>query len=265
MKLAVNCLWQPKAGNTATEYEDAYFPKRSGEINGGMCNFAVADGASEGMLNGKWAEILVKCFCKKKHFTSHAEAALHDAYTTWDKAAANYRKKRERQARPLQWYEEQLLGVGAFASLLRLTLKEDKNRRYWEAFAVGDACLFQVRDQKELVASFPMETSADFNNRPFLISSNTEKNVGLPDNFKHTGGHWEAADMFYLTTDALACWFLQAHESGEAPWLALDNLNLDKRVGERAFGGWIDDLRKKKLLRNDDVTLICIGITECEE
>ena len=62
MWISTKSFWTSKAGNTAEDYEDAFWPKYQGVREGTAFYFAVADGATEGVLNGKWADTLVRSF-----------------------------------------------------------------------------------------------------------------------------------------------------------------------------------------------------------
>jgi hypothetical protein len=54
-------------------------------------------------------------------------------------------------------------------------------------------------------------------------------------------------------TDAISCWFLQEYENGNDPWITLDDITTQEE-----FIVFIMDLRRKKMIRNDDVTMISI-------
>jgi hypothetical protein len=59
-------------------------------------------------------------------------------------------------------------------------------------------------------------------------------------------------------TDALAQWFLRAAEGSEKPWNTLQAL---AEIGcQQGFEEWIATLRDRRLLRNDDVTLLAVSL-----
>jgi hypothetical protein len=246
----VQSFWLPKAGNTAAEYEDALYPRKPGELSNRRVRLAVADGASEGMFSGSWAAILTRLFCRTSP-TLPVEEFLGRAHREWQEWTAAYLQRRERQNRPLQWFEEPGFQRGAFATLLGLTLFEHGR---WEALALGDSCLFQMRGA-DLLAAFPLERSADFNSRPFLIASNPTYNAGLSERVARIEGDWQAGDQWLLMTDALACWFMQACEAGRAPWDLVR-----QHAQPEDFTDWIAALRADHHMRNDDVTLMSVEI-----
>jgi hypothetical protein len=74
-----------------------------------------------------------------------------------------------------------------------------------------------------------------------------------------TRGKWRAGDRFYLMTDALAQWFLARHEAGQKPWQVIGKALADPETGV-AFPAWVEDLRDKGGLCNDDVTISAIAL-----
>ena len=59
-------------------------------------------------------------------------------------------------------------------------------------------------------------------------------------------------------TDALAEWFLTRHETKQKPWRSLAGRLLRKN-GEAELTAYLEQLRDKKELKNDDVTLGIVG------
>lgn len=254
MRIESETRWLPKRGNTVSEYEDAFYPKEAPKGREGCLRFAVSDGASESMLSGPWAEILVKTFCRSNVPVTKASARgiigrASMAYEAWLK---DYLRRRERSERPVQWYEEPGLQAGAFATLLGLSLVTGASGDgfRWEAVCLGDSCLFHVREDR-LITSFAMTRSSDFSQRPVLLSTNPAKNRLALGKLKVTSGTYHPGDVFYLMTDALAAWFLREHERCDAPWTLLDALD---------FEDLVTGLRQEGLMRNDDVTMTSIRV-----
>ncbi|MBU2009126.1 MAG: protein phosphatase 2C domain-containing protein [Chloroflexi bacterium] len=256
MHVFLSAFWLPKAGNSKNEYEDAFYPEKGGERRGNMLRFAVADGASEALLSGEWARILVRAFCREAETDS---CFLGRSTRSWDKWKGTYLSVRQRQGRPIQWFEEPGLQAGAFSTLLGLVLmdSEEESHGRWTAVAVGDSCVFQVRGEA-LIGKFPMDHSTQFDIQPFLLSSGPAGNRRFPEVLRRSQGDWHRDDRFYLMTDALACWFLRTYEAGDNPW-AIPR-DLDTRDAPLSFTEWMGELRGKKQLRNDDITLIRIDI-----
>ena len=254
MKVEAKTYWLPKKGNQISEYEDAFYPKGVPRSRKGAWRFAVSDGASESMLSGPWAEILVKTFCRSSAPVTAVSvrgivARAAKAYESW---LEEYLRRREREGRPVQWYEEPGLQVGAYATLLGLSLASDPTGESlrWEAVSLGDSCLFQVRDGA-LIANFAIGNSREFGSRPVLISSRPDKNGTALSRLELGAGECLSGDRLYLMTDAMAAWFLREHESGNTPWAALEGSD---------FQDLVDRLRDEGLVRNDDVTVTCIRV-----
>jgi len=245
MRIHSEAFWLPKAGNTEEEYEDAFWISEAGDSNLESFRCAVADGATEASFSASWAQLLVRAYCEGKFDQGLLEGAVKDLEAEWLKGVGS---------EPLPWYAEQKLLSGAFSSLLGVTLQENISKSangcsiLWKATAVGDSCLFHVRDDR-LIESFPIKHSGDFGSRPVLISSRQEFNHHLSTNTLECEGDLEIDDSLYLMTDALACWFLSVVEQGGKPWKIKRWLQIDR---------WVNGLRRTKKIRNDDVTIVRI-------
>ena len=259
MRARARAFWAPKAGHSAEEYEDAFwwdYPPGADGRDTFRC--AVADGATETSFSGLWADLLARGFCKGRLDPDALAAGLPGLQRVWRRLVG---------AKPLPWYAEEKVRSGAFAAVAGLTVLPardggpegdgaDSPGGRWRALALGDSCLFQVRD--EGVVAFPVAHSAEFGNRPALLSSNPAANAGLADRLPGACGDWLPGDRFYLMTDALACWFLRATEADERPWEALRDLAATG--GSAGFAGWVGELRAGGALRNDDVTLVMVEL-----
>src|SRR5438105_15424495 len=94
------------------------------------------------------------------------EQFLESAYGDWQSFTSEYLRGRATRNSPVQWYEEPGFEVGAFSTLLGLTLTGRSQDRSgaWTAFAVRASCLVQVRGGA-LLMNFLLDQSADLNNR----------------------------------------------------------------------------------------------------
>ena len=264
MNVFVRSFRLQKAGNVFEECEDWAYPKilsgGGGEdklLSMSSLSFAVADGANEGMFSGEWAKILVKSYCRSMGKGAEPFDFLKNAFKAWEFWIKDYLNKRKRRNRPIKWFEEPGLEAGAFSTLLGVTLTDsgEPDVKRWRAFAAGDCCLFQVRNNA-LVHKFPVEGSEGFGNRPFLIHSKSVLNEKLLEACKTAEKDCLVGDVFYMMTDALACWFLKECEDNNLPWVALSNFT----TGIDVFQKWVECLRDKKSMKNDDVTLVCIEV-----
>jgi len=230
---------RPKAGSTEREYEDAVAWSRRAP------RYAVADGASASAFARLWA-----------HLLAHAYAAgwLRAAQLEDDLATVQARWAVLVERRRLPWYAQEQVRRGAFAALVGLELRPAGD---WVALAVGDSCLFQLR-QGALICAFPLQTAADFNQRPLLLGSRAAANTALRSAgaIGTAAGEWRPGDAFLLMSDALAGTFLARSQAEPAAALAA----LDFVPTASGFRAWVNGLRAERHLRNDDVSLVWVQV-----
>ena len=250
MEASVKVFWLPKHGNSAEEYEDASAHSTH--------RFAVADGATESSFAERWAQSLVKGFVNTppdhiRNNKTPLEEWLQPLQKEWHTSIPWDR---------LPWYAEEKARTGAFTAFLGVEITPAPSRfriidlfkrrkgTMWHAIAVGDSAFFHVR-KDTLSKAFPFEKSEQFNSRPLLISSNPARNQPVWKGIQQAEGECKADDIFLLMTDALAAWFLKEHEAGRKPWTELLALKT-----ENDFNEFVQQLRTKSALRNDDTTLL---------
>jgi hypothetical protein len=261
-------FWLPKSGNDENEFEDAFFPYSfPPEVilqNRQFERYAIADGASTAYLSGIWAKTLVEGFgsydgkiTDSNFFDLFQKIILDEKWGHW---LIEYMQRREDDGKPLPWYDEMALQTGSASTLLEISfaLEEDKLRDNFSTLAIGDSCLFQIRDNA-LFTTFPLDSSADFDNTPSLISSHPKRNANLLEKIVYRENQTIiTGDQIFLMTDALASWFFQEDEKGGNPWEIIG----ENVVNKSSFTNWIEQLRENKLMRNDDVTLMILKIQE---
>jgi hypothetical protein len=235
----------PKRGNKMEEYEDAF------AANPEAGRFAVADGASESSFAGLWARLLVEGFVKPLKTPEPNSNWLEPQQKHW---------AREVDGKQLPWYGEDKRAQGAFATFCGLVLRHTGKRteEEWRSLAVGDSCLFQIR-QDAVVKAFPLTKAEQFNNHPDLLNSRTDATTQIRERHRKDRGHWRSGDHFYLMTDALAYWFLHEIEAKRKPWHEIDKV-VAASSAEAAFADFVEQLRTKGGMKNDDVTLVPIHL-----
>jgi hypothetical protein len=235
-------LFLPKRGHSADEYEDAL------AADPATGRLALADGASESSFAGLWAHLLVESFVHPPAPASAEGTWLEVSRRRWSAAVGG---------RALPWYAEAKRDQGAFATFLGviLDLPTPVAPGRWRALAVGDSCLFLVRGGC-LAASFPLGEAAAFHNQPPLLGSRLLPGEPRAQPHQEKHGQWQTGDRFLMMTDALAQWFLSQHEAGRKPWEEL-LLLVD---APETFPSWINQHREGGSLRNDDVTLLLVGM-----
>lgn len=249
----------PKRGNSEEEYEDA-------------CSFsvvsfraAIADGATESSFAGPWARSLVEGFVAGEQEKSPAQEQfelrqwLAPIQKVWMDSIP---------WQSLPWYAEEKARLGAFAAFLGLQITkishaDSKNAGVafpescaWSAVACGDSCLFHVRCE-ELLCAFPIRNSSEFGNSPTLLSSVSSANERALAEVVREHGECRNGDLILLATDALSCWILSKCEAGTPPWETIRGLS-----GQEEFRTFIDEQRMVQDMKNDDVTLLVIELTD---
>jgi hypothetical protein len=245
LSLRWHALGLPKKGHSGAEYEDAW------AADPAAGRFAVADGASESAFAGLWARVLAKGF---------VTAARPLVLPAWLDGPRR-RWAAEVMGLELPWYAELKRQEGSFATLLGVALRPPtpSGPGRWKAVAVGDSCLVLVRNGRPILA-FPLSRSSDFDSEPRLIGSRG----GRPPIAAYGAGLLRPGDRLFLMTDALAQWFLRTREDGGRPWEAAAALLASERP-EDAFAGWVEGLRDRGGLRDDDVTLLSIEMSSANK
>ena len=223
----------PKAGHEAAEYEDASDVQADGAL---PFRAAVADGATESAFAGAWARQLVRGIVDEGVGDADAfTARLPGWQAAWAEAVGS-------RSAELPWYAAAKAEEGAFATLLGLTLHADAS---WHALAVGDGCLFHLRQGEPVGRPWPVDTAEAFGNHPALVPSRPGRPVPPVETRR---GTWRRGDVFLLATDALAAWLI---ETGPAAARAFT---------PDVFRQAVWQARAARHMRNDDVTLVMLEI-----
>ncbi len=256
MRVAAKAFWLPKAGSAPDEYEDAFWPTGLPNVEASLVRFAVADGATETSFSGLWAKLLAKAYWRGWFKGPDPREHLERLRSAWHQSL---------NGKPLPWYAEEKMRMGAFSSLVGLTLTVppgiDQDYGKWSAMAIGDSCLFHVRDGTMLTA-FPLQHSKQFDSRPLLLSTNPRTDEGVLRQIARKEGEWKPGDLFYLMTDALACWLLRRQEDDAKGLVGLSDLQTQERFAEFIQCEREEvDADDHPWLRNDDVTLFRVEVS----
>lgn len=247
MILHTRALWLAKAGSRDEEYEDAWASDDSGRL-------AVSDGASDAFESRLLARALVQAFVRQPpELTPEAlQPWLAPAIQSWSDGI---------RWEQLPWYAAEKARRGGFATLLGLILTpgmpSDSGMNAsgsWMAMAIGDACMFHVREDM-LRLAFPLESASAFDTTPPLISTRHDYNQHSLADFRTCCGEYLPGDLFLLATDALSAWFLAQVEMDKRPWLDLVAMTSED------FARWAGEMRDQGQMRNDDVTLLILQVS----
>jgi len=210
---------------------------------------AVADGASESIYSGIWAETIVNKYLEygasllnqenledlQEQFLTHAYQCIEEAPDT------------------RQWFLYEKLERGTGATLIAL---EFSSSRTVDILSVGDSCLFWKENySSEQIEMFPELSVQDFGNLPGSICH-------LSQSWNHLNQCIQQKRLTYtnqfqalICSDAFACWLVRELETNPSIWD--DFFKFEQEQSN--FQEFISDLRNKNKIRNDDVAVVTIN------
>ena len=237
-------LWAPKRGNTEAQWEDGYaFDPPAGVI-------AVADGAGSGIFSKLWADLLLESYLARPVALDNPDAVgpwINERRNAWA-TRVDY----PRQRWSVQLRLDQTCGAATFLGLaIGAGPEGPEDATPWEAGAVGDVCLFHVREGR-LVDSFPIARAADFSATPSIFQSKAMRS--MPSGVVRRGAILPG-DLLVVATDALAQSLLTEIEAGVPPdWGRFWDIDQDLWRIE------IEALRDRGAIVNDDCTLVLVRL-----
>ncbi len=233
----------PKSDDTADDCEDRLAYVRD-ELSGNV-RAAVADGATATAFSGEWAELLVRAYCDAPFMQwSDLLRCCDDAARRW--TAVVYGEDRP-------WHSLMRAKAGGAAAIAGIEVRSPD--RTWTAAALGDSCIFHVRDDR-IRAAVPPYGADDFDNHPSLLSTDTARNAGLESLFTAVTDTFVSGDRFVLATDAAAQALLVADRSADGlrDWIVA--LTSERETAAR----FIASSRAVGSLRDDDVAIVVIEV-----
>ena len=239
----------PKSGLSVSECEDSIGIRRD------VLRYCVADGATEDFDSRRWARLLTK------HWVSSTSPLLTQEPLVGWLSALGGKFRKHWEGRTLPWYAEEKARSGAFAAFVGLALFETKEHFSWQAIAMGDSCLFQLRSGK-LHLAIPISEPEQFGYHPILFPSNNDQQLLAADSVIIQGGRAQPGDVFLLVTDAIAAWYLTALK--KAPDLA-ERFNAALAANQtQEIESLVAHLRSGGELRNDDIAVVQVSIPELQ-
>lgn len=123
----------------------------------------------------------------------------------------------------------------------------------WEATAIGDCCLFQIRNaQRQL--SFPLTSVAEFNTHPHLLTTAAGRLNGSLNALQTCTGRALPGDIFVLATDAASEWLLSLDEYDPQSWGRLGFFGINE------FTQMMFELRAADAIATDDVAVVIVAV-----
>jgi hypothetical protein len=239
----------PKIGEQKTDIQDVCGSSTDGSLA------AIADGASTSLWPREWANILVEHFC---HDNQDSIAKIHEGWEEWLRPLQEEWRQHSLKIKKdstIPWYaqgsREKDHGSATFVGL-KFRPPNQAGERIWEALAVGDSCLFQIKANSDKLVAFPLETSEQFTTVTNCFHSLPEYKSYPP---AFTDGLYEAGDIFLLATDALAEWIIKDCKNDQPRWEKLISV-----ASQEEFTNFINQLRDEKRIKNDDTTLLRLKV-----
>jgi hypothetical protein len=234
-----NAFWAPKDEQAPEDWEDGCAFDR------GNARFAVADGASAAYRAREWARHLVSSYVLAPPAPDGDEQA---ALRWFAQSAQDWQGTAQRA--PVAWYHQDAERRGSFAAFLGARFLPAGPALRWHSIAVGDCCLFQVRDG-EVATAFPVSDPADFGQSPVLVPTAEHSLDRLRGKVQTRSGEALPGDLFLLCSDALAKFVLEHASRDGTLWRALTSV-----PDNEEFGQLVRYLRSENAIDVDDVTLL---------
>lgn len=258
LQLQPAAFHRPRAGSTPSEWEDGVGFDVGDPATGRGARLVVADGATEAYDAIRWVEQLVTSFLGVDGDPAGPPALTEDGMDAWF-GRMQARWFRDRPARFGSVFEEvKFTRSGSFATLLCAQVDGLAGPRpSWSAVALGDTVLFHVRGA-EVLRQFPALAAEDFGLDPDGVFTAPEARGRMRDRLARAGGGLAPGDRLYVATDALAHWLVRAHRELD-PTRLWDTLD---RLDPAAFAALVEANRRAGALRDDDVTLLRLQLTD---
>jgi hypothetical protein len=231
----MSVLWYPKDSAFPRDWEDSACCDEQARLA------AAADGASASFDGRGWSRHLVVCFAAFAPAILDGpgvERWVTQVQRSWK--AEEPIRKRARPPMPVFVADQPDPPSGATLAAVRVSPGPSPR---FDAVAVGDACVFQVRDDHPILCE-PVATAAGFGSRPDLIMT-----TGSAPPVTYVAGQLRPGDLVFLATDALAAWLVERKEDAAA-WAALAAMDQDR------FDRFVEAQRSAGELVVDDVTLV---------
>jgi hypothetical protein len=244
-QIAIHEFIMPKSGHSLAECEDSIC------VNRQALKFAVADGATEAFDSASWSKRLAAAWVALDDDCLDADSFLNWAAGEGAALGATW------QGLKLSWFAEEKALVGSFAAFAGMKLSPVSGGWRWSAIAVGDTCLFHLRE-RSVVSALPLNDPAGFGSAPVLLPSNNPDRALVRSSIVAGQGDAVAGDELLLMSDAISAWFLSL-ASAEDTW-PLEFLRALQQGNERTISTIVESERSQGRLKDDDVSILHIWL-----
>lgn len=258
MRIRTRHRWYPRDPLLPRDYEDAAaVSEKYGRV-------VIADGVSSAIFSRTWARLLTRSAVS-------VPPAFGDDSTFTGWVTSLQKQWREGiDFANLHWAQKpKVASVGAQSTLLFVEItprpegdsdSEGSPTTRFEARAIGDCCLFLIRDGV-LQFTFPQASAAAFEASPQAISS-IRKNVSYGADVQVLESTCLPGDLVVICTDAVALWAMAEYERGNrVDWMRYWD-------DESAWQHDIETLRARSpdddggRMRVDDCTLVLARVVD---
>lgn len=250
---------EAKVGSAAEEWEDGAGHDPGDPASGRSARCIVVDGATEAYDSIRWVSQLVDSFLGIGP-VGGAPALTDRAMDEWFGLMQDRWVQDAPTAFANVFEERKFRADGSFATLLGCEIHGlGGPRPHWSAVALGDTVLFHVRGARVL-AQFPALAAEDFGIDPDGVFTQPSARERMRARLRRADGPLAVGDRLFLATDALAEWMVRVGRSdADLLWRTLGRLDhpvLFRRI--------VADRRRTGEMKNDDVTLMRVEITDSE-
>ena len=207
---------------------------------------AVADGVTESLFSGIWADLVVNSYVEKgdELLTASGLESPHQEFV--QKSSQQILQMPDTQ----HWFMYEKLERGSHVTFAAVEFFSPEKI---QALAVGDSCIFWRNGENEEVGMLPELSPEDFGAFPTSICHLPRTWQTLNQKIIRKEVHLKDAFQIVLCTDALACWLVKELGNDFSAWEQLFHI-----PDAIYFTDFIATLRERKEIRNDDVTLVLI-------
>lgn len=248
-----------KTKESPTDCQDAY------DANPQLGRFAIADGVGSTFYPKQWSKALVQHFCYDSNDSNKNIFSTQD----WKNWLDPIQKKwdieiqkiipRASGARLTRLKNDYQNGKPAASTFVGLEIGDGTSEIPLRLLIIGDSCFFHFSSNLSFT-SFPMSSSAEFDNYPECFFSKSGMNKFTPKFFSRKV---KLGDFLILATDAFSKWMLTYYETKSDRWQEILKQILSLRTYDE-FQKLVTDARYSGeiAMEDDDVTLLVLRVVE---
>ncbi|MFN7254311.1 MAG: protein phosphatase 2C domain-containing protein [Microcystis sp.] len=231
--------------------------------------FAIADGATQSFYSSIWSKLLVNYFCENPQIDKNNwQEWLKPIQQKWLEKVTAELGKAKSDNNPA-WIEIQNC-LSRFESATSTFIGLQFLENQAKVSIVGDSCLFIFRGN-QLIKTYLLEKSTDFNNQPGYFGSRSKNNDHEPEFLDIKLKYKQHSDKLYfvLATDALAEYIFKYTEQRRDILTTLLKINPQQEFdinSQQEFENFVTSARHDNTIKmkNDDVTLMILEVSDRE-